>query len=82
MARHVSVGETTPVKKVNIKKRQCNSTANLGSWVGDQLRSVEVVAVERGAARVAISPWTGTQRLSKIQSNVNGIANLLDRAFR
>ena len=48
----------------------------------DQLRSVEVVAVERGAARVAISPWTGTQRLSKIQSNVNGIANLLNRTFR
>lgn len=55
---------------------------SLGSRVGDQLCSVEIIAVERSAARVAVSSWTGAQRLGKIQSNVNGIANLLNRALR
>lgn len=62
-------------------KRIEGKATNLGSRVGDQLRSVEIVAVERGAARIAVSSWTGAQRLGKVQSNVNRIANLLNRAF-
>lgn len=65
-----------------VEKPSKGEATNLGPRVGDQLRSVEVVAVERGAARVAVPSWTGAQRLSKIQSNVNGIADLLNCALR
>lgn len=43
---------------------------------------MEIVAVEGRTARVTVAIRAGAQRLRKIQSDVDRVANLLNRTFR
>lgn len=55
---------------------------DLGPWIGDQFGRVQVVAVQGCATGVPVPSGTGAQRLSEVQSDVNGVAHLLNGALR
>lgn len=62
--------------------RKSSGRPHLGAGVGDELGRVEIVAVEGGAAGIAIAARTGAERLSEVEPHVDGVADLLDRALR
>ena len=54
----------------------------LVAGIRDELGGVEIVAVEGGAAGVAVASRTGAQRLGEVEPHVDGVADLLHRALR
>lgn len=60
----------------------CSFFTDLGSRIGHQLGRVEIIAVQRRAARVPVPSGAGAKRLREIQSHVNRVAYLLNGALR